>query len=486
MPVMTDIYGIVPVTASTLLNVPLIVNGLSPSSVNPFGGNTVTITGQNFPGTMDDAAPFTVTFANGSPCTILSTSYTSITCLTGPYSPSAASSVMSLQVNTETDTSQSVSLGAQNPVITSIEPALASPVLKAPLTLQVNNWVHTLVKADLSVTLVGVDHPEWVEPLNIVEISNTANAKYIKVMYGGAYSGNYSIVVNSAQYGNFDTTGLFFQAIGTVTSWSPVQGSVHGGTLITINGYNFSNAAFTDNPVQVGYTDCLVQSTSNTQITCLTQPRRSGDAGTDDLIVFLRTFEMAVFQVNETFEWVADGLPNITSYETYFDTGLEDWILVLDGTGFGTDPSVVEVFIDDILQSTLTCNDTTITVQITATLTDSTSNIDVFFPIGTPDGEGVFVPNGIALTPMMLDINPKTTSPGGSIIEVTVPGLGPNSAGVSLVNAAGSSVCVSVSIPSYGKLLCHTKPGAMATSTLSVKQNSVTYPCSGASGACDI
>jgi len=28
--------------------------------------------------------------------------------------------------------------------------------------------------------------------------------------------------------------------------------------LITINGYNFSNAAFTDNPVQVGYTDCLV------------------------------------------------------------------------------------------------------------------------------------------------------------------------------------------------------------------------------------
>jgi len=40
-------------------------------------------------------------------------------------------------------------------------------------------------------------------------------------MYGGAYSGNYSVKVTSAQYGNFDTTGIYFQAIGTVTSWSP-------------------------------------------------------------------------------------------------------------------------------------------------------------------------------------------------------------------------------------------------------------------------
>ena len=185
-----------------------------------------------------------------------------------------------------------------------------------------------------------------------------------------------------------------------------MQGSVHGGTLITINGYNFSNAAFTDNPVQVGYTDCLVQSTSNTQITCLTQPRRSGVAGSDDLIVFLRTFEEAVFQVNSTFEWLDTGLPNITTYETYFDDSLFDWVLVLRGTGFGTDASAVDVYVDDILQSTLTCNDTTVTIQITQTLSDKTSNVDVFFPVGTPDGEGIFIPNGIDLAPMMLQINP--------------------------------------------------------------------------------
>jgi len=174
--VVTDILGIVPDTASTLLSVPLIVNSVTPTAVNPFGGNTLTIAGRNFPGTMEDAAQFSVTFANGSPCTIIDTSYTQITCLTGPFNAGVASSVMSLQVNTETDASKSVSLGAQNPVIQAIEPALASPVLKSPLTLHVNNWIHSLVKADLSVTLIGVDHPEWIEPLNIVEISNTVNA----------------------------------------------------------------------------------------------------------------------------------------------------------------------------------------------------------------------------------------------------------------------------------------------------------------------
>ena len=85
--------------------------------------------------------------------------------------------------------------------------------------------------------------------------------------------------------------------MGKVTSFSPSQGSLNGGTLITINGYNFSNGAITDNAVKIGYTDCLVQSTSNNQITCLTLPRIQGVPATEDLIVFLRLSEEAIFEV---------------------------------------------------------------------------------------------------------------------------------------------------------------------------------------------
>ncbi len=112
--------------------------------------------------------------------------------------------------------------------------------------------------------LRGVEKADRVRDLNIVEISNTNGNKYIKVKYGGAYSGNYTLEVSSVLYGNFDTTGLIFEAVGKVTSYSPATGSLNGGTLITINGFNFSDGEITDNPVRVGYTDCLVQSTSNT------------------------------------------------------------------------------------------------------------------------------------------------------------------------------------------------------------------------------
>lgn len=70
------------------------------------------------------------------------------------------------------------------------------------------------------------------------------------------------------------------------------MGSVYGGTLVTIRGYHFSQTA-TDNPVRIGYTDCLVVNTSEFQIQCMSQPRVEESEGTDELIVFLRTFEEA-------------------------------------------------------------------------------------------------------------------------------------------------------------------------------------------------
>jgi len=69
---------------------------------------------------------------------------------------------------------------------------------------------------------------------------------------------------------------------------------------------------------------------------------------------------MAVFQVNETFTWVAEGLPNVTNSFVYFDTTSGDWILAIEGENFGTDP--VEVHIDGLAQTTLTVNNSMVTV----------------------------------------------------------------------------------------------------------------------------
>lgn len=74
----------------------------------------------------------------------------------------------------------------------------------------------------------------------MIEVGNESGNKYIKVKFGGSESGLYNVFVRAKSYGSFDTTGITLKTIGVVTSFSPNQGSLFGGTLITVTGYNFS------------------------------------------------------------------------------------------------------------------------------------------------------------------------------------------------------------------------------------------------------
>ena len=87
--------------------------------------------------------------------------------------------------------------------------------------------------------------------------------QYIKVKFGGSDSGVYNLIAKSRSYGNFDSTGIVLQTVGKVTDFYPKSGSVHGGTLITIDGYHFSND-YLDNPIRIGVTDCMVEKSTPT------------------------------------------------------------------------------------------------------------------------------------------------------------------------------------------------------------------------------
>lgn len=162
----------------------------------------------------------------------------------------------------------------------------------------------------MTVKLIDQSDPTNVWNLNIIDISNESGNKYLVVKYGGAYSGTYTLQVHSQTEGNF-ANPLTFHAVGKVTSFRPNIGSAYGGTLITIFGYNFSRDAITDNPVRVGYTDCLVESSSNEIITCRTLPRMEGpEEDDDDLIVFLKVSEEAEMDMeNRRFNWTLVDLP---------------------------------------------------------------------------------------------------------------------------------------------------------------------------------
>jgi len=129
-----------------------------------------------------------------------------------------------------------------------------------------------LIISDLEVSIISQSNSSLVRYINVIEVGNESGKKYIKVKFGGSESGLYDVQVRAKSYGRFDCSGVVLRTIGVVTAFSPSQGSLHGGTLVTVTGYNFSTD-IQDNPIRIGNTDCLVLSSSNTEIKCRTTPR---------------------------------------------------------------------------------------------------------------------------------------------------------------------------------------------------------------------
>jgi hypothetical protein len=173
-------------------------------------------------------------------------------------------------LNGEDDSSLQVTIQPGPTVVTSIVPDSVSPVLKSILTITVANHSEPLNMNDLSVSLHSRDRPNIFRYINVIEVGETDNGdQYLKAKFGGSESGVYDVKVRSLTYGRFDSTNITLTLIGAVTDYNPKRGSVHGGTLVTITGYWFSNDPL-DNPVRIGYDDCMVEESSATEIKCRT------------------------------------------------------------------------------------------------------------------------------------------------------------------------------------------------------------------------
>ena len=99
--------------------------------------------------------------------------------------------------------------------------------------------------------------------------------------------------------------------------------------------------------------------------------------------------------------------------------------------------------------------------------------------VALEDADGVIVTAGIALTPKMWSIDPKVGTIGGTLITVTVPGVGTETEGLSLVNPSGGSICEELTIISYGTVQCLTKKSDFGEEALAIsaKLDNVLYEC---------
>jgi hypothetical protein len=415
---------------------------------------------------------------------VVSISSTLIRCITSKFDVSSSTTPsLTVNVNGVTDSSKSVTVRADPTKVVSITPSSVSPVLKTLLTIKVTGYDNTLDKNDLEVFAVARTR-NIVTPINVVEVGFDGADQYMKVKFGGSESNVYDLRVKSRTYGNFDTTGVTLTTIGKVTDFNPKSGSVHGGTLITVDGYHFSTD-YQDNPIRIGYTDCLVEKSTPTQLVCRTEPRIQETTGTDDFIVLLKTYEEAVCGLGQcTYTWTDDAL--VQSYTVDFDTTENQYVLTVTGTGFNATTDTTEVLIDNIKQEIISASDTEVKVRIVDMMTSTSLNTDIHLPSGHPAGtDDLNYATGISLTPRIHSVSPNVGSIGGSLIIADVRGIGNMTTGVTLVSGT-VDICASVSIKKYGELQCLTKEKIVVVDTaLSLKVGTTIFACSGVNSECN-
>jgi hypothetical protein len=76
-------------------------------------------------------------------------------------------------------------------------------------------------KDQFTVTAVDVDDTSYIRYLNVLSLSFTDDSKTLTMMFGGAVSGTFQIIVSHTEYGKIDTTDVFLDVRTTVTSVSP-------------------------------------------------------------------------------------------------------------------------------------------------------------------------------------------------------------------------------------------------------------------------
>ena len=142
--------------------------------------------------------------------------------------------------------------------VTQVFPESISPINQVTIQFGLSEPYFGELDASLfSVTMYNIYFPD--EPTidlvvtGIDGLSGNIQAKY----FGGAVSGYYGFIVTASDVGRIDTTDINLIVWCRITGITPREGSALGGTLLYIDGENFSSDA-DDHIVKVGDSTCNI------------------------------------------------------------------------------------------------------------------------------------------------------------------------------------------------------------------------------------
>jgi len=339
-----------------------------------------------------------------------------------------------------------------------ISPSSASPVLKTKLTLSLDSdFPYTLDKSHFTVNATSTTDAKYIRFMNVLSVDDT-NKKLV-VIFGGAKSGSFQLWIRHKAYGLIDTKDRILDVSGSVTSYSPKEGSIYGGTLLTIQGKNFGTVK-TDNPVSIVHSagknvDCFVQSTKATEIKCRIATSKMDRTPNEEatMQVFLKTSEEAKC-TSPACKWkYVSTVPVIQSMAATLDAANDRYQVKVTGTGFVGDKTAISLEVGGVAQETISASSTEAIFAIKNIPSGKQSKtLMMYFPIGIPKDHSV-VQAGFDLEPKLTKVTASGTS-GGTLVKATILGVGTATTGLSLVDANGVRFCDDLKITAYSKVEC--------------------------------
>jgi len=253
------------------------ISDINPKIIPNTGGSYIKIQGKNFPSksSLDgkSASDIGLKILIGKlPCIIHDFDYEEIVCVAPKKNINDIITIEFsnlIQEDNKTNNLFSYDSTINYPGLVSVEPNKASPGEKKFIYITFDNSISKFIKDknDLIVELRNKSNNQ-IYNLFIVDILEEGNK--IKIRYSGAPLGKYEITVKANENTNFNSN-LDFNIHITITSISPNEGSIEGGTLVNIKGENF----LTEKLNQIVYIKnliCNYVNVTNTEINCLTSP----------------------------------------------------------------------------------------------------------------------------------------------------------------------------------------------------------------------
>ena len=250
-----------------------VVTGVTPDNGSPSGGTAITVTGSGFtPG-----PPASIVAIDGSTCTITSITSTSISCTT----PSHASSATAVSLTVTNPDGQTLTAPYANaftynpaPTLTSVSPIAGALAGGTTITIDGTGFL-----TGATVSLGG-------SPCTAVAVNS---ATQITCTTPALPAGLAAIVVSNPD-GQMTTDNVTYRyksaptISGITTTLSDPIGPIAGGTIITVNGSNFSTGT-PGSSITLGGNPCPIAVTPTSTASRLTCTAPTGTSGSVDIVV---------------------------------------------------------------------------------------------------------------------------------------------------------------------------------------------------------